>query len=128
MNYDDPQAIWEGLAVCQTHMAMPKQDCADCDAEMVARSAVIDQIAAEAGDRMQGLARAGVSSPHLSMLAIRVEVLIDTLQLDPRQRFQFEGECARRTMQMIKAMQAEVTKQTLAPQQGLTVVRGGKKP
>jgi hypothetical protein len=134
-DYDNPDAIWDGIEPCGIHALGTELEragtergwdvCPGCQMEMTARNARIEQISAEAAERMAGLAQAGVANPQVMFMAIRLEVLIEALMNNPRDSQLFEGEVARRTMLSIRAMQKSVSDQMLAPEKRLTVVKNG---
>lgn len=113
MDYDQPNAIWAGITECATHTDRTDDDCETCEAEMVARGARIEQMAAEAQDRIVGLSKQGQQIPPWVVMEQRMEVLIDSLFTDHRQRCQFEGEVGRRIMVIIKQMQEQAKQPTL---------------
>ena len=107
-------AIWEGITPCAIHPVMSEDGCAPCGAELAARGARLEQMSAEAAERMQGIATmGGPQMPPWVMLEARMEVLIDSILTNPRQRMQFEGEVGRRMLVMIKDVQAQTKQPTL---------------
>lgn len=115
MDYSDPHAIWTNITQCKQHPVCRPDDCEHCANEITARSAVIDQMGAEAQDRLQGIAKqGGPQMPPYVVLEARLEVLIDSiLNTNPRQRMEFEGEVGRRVLLQIKSMQEQVKQPSL---------------
>lgn len=111
MKYDDPQAIWEGIEKCTQHQPLTNPDCATCSGEVEARSAAIGKMQEEATQILQSIAQqGGPPLPPTLVLEAKIEVLLDSLFTDPRQRLEYEGEVGRRVMLAIKNMQ-QVMKQ-----------------
>ena len=122
--HDTNEDLWREITPCESHRHL-EHDCEHCSTQMTQMTAVMDQLQAEAAHRAEGLGKHGVQMPQDILNQIRIELILDTILGDQKNRMLFEGEYGRRVLLTLKNAQAEVTKQTLAPQQGLTVVRDG---
>lgn len=113
MKYDNPQDIWEGITPCPNHHHM-MNGCERCSAEMVALSARVDQMSADGAKIAADIVRqGGPQMPPQLVMEARLDVLIDSILTDPKDRMRYEGEVGRRIMNVIKDVQAEVNKPTL---------------
>lgn len=113
MDYNDPNAIWAGVVPCMVHQHMD-EDCEGCTNEVSARGARLEQMQAEAGDRLNGIARqGGPQMPPSVIESARLEVLLDSLFTNPKDRLRYEGEVGRRVMLSIKHMQEQTKQPTL---------------
>lgn len=118
MKYDDPNDIWEGITPCAVHLHHA-EDCEACVAEMSARSARVDQMSADGARLMADIARqGGPGMPPWFQMEARLDVLIDTILSDPKDRLKFEGEVGRRLMKVIKQVHAETKQPTLVGANG----------
>ena len=136
MQYENPQGIWASIPTCPTHTVAehPGQedmrtdpDCKGCDKELTARSAVLDQMMAESKNLSAQMAQAGLPLSEAYLNMVRMEVLIDTLFSDPRQRLRFEGEVGRRTVLNLREGVVQANRQRLmqtSPKERLQVVKG----
>lgn len=128
MNYDEPNGIWQGVTPCVVHRHM-MDGCEPCANEMAARGAALDQMSAEANERVRGIVQQGGPQPGpLLDLQARLEVLIDSILTDPKDRIRYEGEVGRRMMLAIKNMQEQIKQPTLhvaKNMDGITPIRGG---
>lgn len=112
--YNTPDALWASVIPCEDHPMgvefAPNEwaGCDGCQAEQTARSAVIDQMQAEASERVAGLAQQGAQMPPWVMLEARIDVLLDTVFRDPRNRTLYEGEVGRRIMLSVLDMQRQM--------------------
>lgn len=132
MKYDEPDDIWEGITPCPTHPVDMADNCETCEAEIAACGARIEQMSAEAKDRVQGImSQGGPAMPEQLIMQARLEVLIDSLLQDPRQRLRYEGEVGRRIMLSVKATQTAMKQPTLHVAKnlsGVTPIRGNGQP
>lgn len=122
MDIESPEAIWDGIETCPVHAVQWDEDCSGCEAEATARGAVIEQMQAEAAQRVKGLARAGVPFSQMAIDMIKVQIIWENI-FTGRQAYLAEGEMGRRALQMMKAIQSDVSRRELAPEQRLTVVK-----
>lgn len=114
MKYDNPSDIWIGIQSCPEHPDAVSEECEGCDAELTARSARIEQMAAAAQDVLKDITtRGGPSMPPTFLIDTRLEVLIDSVLTEPRDRMRFEGEVGRRAMLVIKQVQQQHKSPTL---------------
>jgi hypothetical protein len=100
-------------------------ECEGCTNEIAARTAAIEQMQAEAQQRVAGLARSGVGFPHQALDAIKVDIIWGAL-FTGRQAYLAEEELGKRALDMVKAMQSDVNRAQLTQpmQGGLHVVNG----
>lgn len=112
LNYEHPDAIWEGIVACPVHTdVMDEDNCLACEGEFTARNARMEQIIAESQDRQQAIVtNGGPQMPDSLVMQARMEVLIDSVFTNSRDRLKYEGEVGRRIMGSIKEMQ-KATKQ-----------------
>lgn len=113
MKYEDPADIWEDVPVCEAHRHYDA-DCDFCDREVSGRSKRIEKIGQEARDRVNAIVtQGGPQMPQTVILEARVEVLLDSIMIDPKDRLRYEGEVARRIMLAIQGMQAQIKQPVL---------------
>lgn len=114
MKFDQPDDIWDGITSCPALHAEYVEDCQGCEMEMTARGARIDQMHADASSLLKDIAQSGgPQMPETVILSARMEVLLDTLLSDPKNRIKFEGEVGRRVMLQVKQMHRQVKTPTL---------------
>lgn len=113
MKYDEPNDIWDGITPCQAHLHHDST-CDACGAEMTARSARVDQMSADSSKLLADIQRhGGPGVPPEFIMQVRLEVLIDSVIIDPKDRMKFEGEVGRRVMRVVKDVHAQTTKPQL---------------
>lgn len=114
MNYDQPDDIWDGVQPCAIHGNATDVQCLACRAEIEARSAVLAEMQKEMSRRFESIVAQGGPQPNdLLFLQARLEVLIDTVLSEQKDRMKYEGEVGRRIMLSVKAMQEQIKQPTL---------------
>lgn len=118
MKYDTPEAIWEGITPCPHHGHM-MQGCEHCANEVTARGARVEQMSAD-GAKIAAdvVSLGGPQMPPSVILEARLDVLIDSILNDPKDRIRFEGEVGRRIMNVIKDVHAQVKQPALISTSG----------
>jgi len=86
------------------------------------REGVLNQMIVDGMNKVGELTKMGAGNPQGVFTAIRLEVLIDSLILDKKDRLRYEGEVARRTYNTIQDMYKQMTE----AQQGLKIVKDEK--
>lgn len=115
MKYDHPDAIWQDVVKCALHSPHTFEGCAMCEAEVEERGKRLTQME----DASTGLMRdilthdQNFSLPQHVILGTRIEVLLDSIMQDPKDRLRFEGEVGRRLILMLKDIQKQVKQPSL---------------
>jgi hypothetical protein len=110
------------------HQFDPDEDCDGCKKEVTARTARIEQLQAEAQQRVAGLARQGVGFPAQALDSLKVDILWHTI-FQGRQAFLAEEELGRQAIELIKSIQSDANKASLlapGPKNGLHIVNDRK--
>ena len=114
-DYSTSESVWDGVIPCQVHNSEYEVSCISCQSEEVARTDCLVAINEELTNRAQGLTTMGVRVPESVALSVRLELLIDTIYADTRNRMKFEGEAARRMIVELKEAQTMFRDQQTVP-------------
>lgn len=113
------------VQACSQHTEAYVDGCQDCTAEVQAMDDLMQGLVEETQKRQEGLARAGMAVPPYILHGVILDVLVDALFRDPKNRLRFATTVQGTLIDFLKQTQSQVSQQEIAPQQKLTVVRNG---
>jgi hypothetical protein len=118
----DPIEPFEGITECMLHSVYTDLDCEFCQGELEAKAKRQQTLAEDANERMARIQSLGANVAGEAVLNERLNVLIDAVVSDPRQRVHFEAAFNARVINQLIDVEKEVRRQQIITQKPPTII------